>query len=276
MTTFRRRSPEIAEEPAEAEPVGPPATMREMAQEFVAHTREAGWSLGWEPSSVVELDRFITQIGPADASMIASHLGAYFGELLVRNGAGRWTLDDDVMTCTGYALSPQGAVERRACDPAAPALATVYVFAMVGHPTLEEAEPDFGRDVNARMRTWAAIFTHDAALHGMFLDYDEESLDHVESMCEVLHCGNPDRDAIDELALTMGAYLGEVVISTSGGTWALDEAENALAVDLPSGVRCYPLQQVARRLGEGADHDLRLFHCLVAIGAMADGCRHIG
>lgn len=253
-----------------------PPRADEVARDFVLSACEAGWFLDWDPPSALELDRFLDHVGISAAQSIVPHVGAYFGELLVRNGAGVWTDEGTVRTPTGYTFCPREAVARRVGDTRGPSLATVYVFAMVGHPTLEDAEPDFGADVGGRMRTWAAIFTHDAALHGMLLDYDEESLEHVESMCEVLHRGGPDRDAVDELALTMGAYLGEVVIAARGGTWLLDEDLGALAIDLPNGLRCYPLQKVAQRLTGGGEHDLRLFHCLVTAGSVTDGARLLG
>jgi hypothetical protein len=72
--------------------------MRAFAQIFVDGAAAEGQEFGWDPASARRLDglceAFLASQPGADAiqSMILA-MGSYLGELVVRNGGGRWTYD---------------------------------------------------------------------------------------------------------------------------------------------------------------------------------------
>jgi hypothetical protein len=74
--------------------------MRRFAEVFVAGCAAEGHEMGWGPDSALRLDGLCDAYlasGPREAAknrMILA-MGAYLGELIVRNGRGRWTYDPE-------------------------------------------------------------------------------------------------------------------------------------------------------------------------------------
>jgi hypothetical protein len=66
----------------------------------------------------------------------------------------------------------------------------------------------------------------------------------------------------------LGAYLGEVIRRDLGGAWHGDDsdpqAEINVAVDLPGGVRIWPVQRVMKRFKNGPEDNIA--HYAVALG----------
>ncbi|MGI5268795.1 hypothetical protein ACQEUU_06570 [Nonomuraea sp. CA-218870] len=72
--------------------------MRELAEIFVAHTREDGYAFDWDPACVHALDHYCAAFAagraPADVThSVITGAGAYLGELLVRTRGWRWRYD---------------------------------------------------------------------------------------------------------------------------------------------------------------------------------------
>jgi hypothetical protein len=61
----------------------------------------------------------------------------------------------------------------------------------------------------------------------------------------------------------LGAYVGEVLRRERGGTWAGDdqdaEAEINIAVRLPDGTTCWPVQRVMKRFKNGAEDGIAAY-----------------
>lgn len=234
-----------------------------LAESFVETSIGSGWAMGWGPSFVRVLDRFIDSLGPEDSPVW--FVGAYLGELIVRQGGGSWSLPADgkwpvVETTTGSIVDAVAAANAVLHDVAAPPMSTVYVYAVVGQAPPINGQSDFGTDLGERMRTWAGVFMHTASLDGWHVDWSAGSLDTVETMCDELVGSAHDTDVIEDLTWTMGAYVGELIRTAVSGTWMLDTTHNALAVDVPGRLRCFPMEKVSRRLSEGAGHDLRGYY----------------
>lgn len=68
--------------------------MRNLAELFVIHTREDGYSFDWDPAFIHHLDNYCTEFAASKppAEVIHSVImgaGAYLGEMIVRNST--WT-----------------------------------------------------------------------------------------------------------------------------------------------------------------------------------------
>jgi hypothetical protein len=182
----------------------------------------------------------------------------------VRNGGGEWSLLDPgrpvVVTSTGYTVDPVDAVATLMRDDLAPSLSAVYIYAMVGHALPDDDEPDFGTDIGERMRKWAGVFVHNVSLSGRRLDGTPSSLDVVETLCDDSLEDEPDAAAIDDLTLTLGAYVGKLVRKAISGEWTIDSELGALAVEVPGRFRCYPMEKAGKRPTEGPEHNLRDYY----------------
>ena len=74
--------------------------MRELAEAFVTGANEDGHAMDWSPSSAYRLDELcdLFRSGRQRKAVVDSvtlAMGAYLGELIVRNGGGRWTYDEE-------------------------------------------------------------------------------------------------------------------------------------------------------------------------------------
>lgn len=69
--------------------------MRRLAELFVEHTLEDGYSFDWEPAFIHHLDNYCTEFAASKPSFEITHsvimgAGAYLGEMIVRNSDWTW------------------------------------------------------------------------------------------------------------------------------------------------------------------------------------------
>lgn len=62
------------------------------------------------------------------------------------------------------------------------------------------------------------------------------------------------------MIMSMGAYLGELLVRYGGGRWAFDPGASAAVVEMPNGLRGYLHNKVAKRLEQGSEHSLFQFY----------------
>jgi hypothetical protein len=70
-------------------------------------------------------------------------------------------------------------------------------------------------------------------------------------------------DDLGSRLFALGAYVGEVLRRERGGTWEGDdqdaEAEMNIAVRLPDGTTCWPVQRVMKRFKNGAEDGIAAY-----------------
>jgi hypothetical protein len=69
--------------------------MRSLAERFVEHTHEDGYSFGWDPALIHHLDNYCTEFATSKPSSEVTHsvimgAGAYLGEMIVQNSDWTW------------------------------------------------------------------------------------------------------------------------------------------------------------------------------------------
>ena len=114
---------------------------RELAELFVEHTREDGYAFDWDPALIHHLDKycgeFAAQKPPQEIldSVIIS-AGAYFGEMIVRNGEGVWAYDvEQSAACVDMPNGrnwPQNKVAKRILQGPQHDLAAFYKYVTTG------------------------------------------------------------------------------------------------------------------------------------------------
>lgn len=110
------------------------------------------------------------------------------------------------------------------------------------------------RDV---MEAYAKDAESDARRRGIFLDYSEESLAHVDTILDnmtpagVLTPKSPaEEDELWMLSKIYGGYVGQVVIRLMGGEWQLQDSPNggSRILLLCCGIQAFPPEKIFKRL----------------------------
>lgn len=249
----------------------PAPDMAQLAEGFVAAAESSAreWHFDFTPPSVLELDELVETLRgePDFDDATAPWAAAYFGEVAIRNGAGRWVPNQHgwwapgVQGSTGFVWYPVQAVHQRAHDPESRPLSEVYSHAMAGAPVPARGDPAprFGTDLQRSMWSWAVQYAAHSSIWGRRLTWDLPSLDLVDEACTTYREEDPDEDMIEVLALGVGAYVGEVIRATAGGTWRTNEEEGQVALKISQWLETFPVGKVHKRLTEGEEHDLRSY-----------------
>lgn len=129
--------------------------------------------------------------------------------------------------------------------------------------------PPSDEKIAAQMRSLAQLFLDSMAAHGEVLAWDSASALRLDGLCEEFVTGKPDNVTLPDLTAVMGAYLGELVVRNGRGRWVYSPEAKAPAVELPSGLRCFPQHKVAKRLNVGREHNLWAFYDYTMTGKLA-------
>ncbi len=125
--------------------------------------------------------------------------------------------------------------------------------------------------VAEHMLAFARIFVDGTAAEGRTFDWDASSAQRLDGLCETFLAGAPSAEAVQSMVLSMGSYLGELIVRHGTGVWTYDADAGAAGIDLPFGQRCFPHHKVGRRLSRGPAHSLRLFYYIAVTGDLTLG-----
>jgi len=128
--------------------------------------------------------------------------------------------------------------------------------------------------VAEHMLAFAQMFVDGTAAEGRTFDWSAGSAQWLDGLCDSFLAADPDQDVIAGMILTMGSYLGELIVRNGGGRWTYDAEAGAAAVDLPFRQRCFPHNKVGKRLSRGPVHSLRLFYYIAVTGDLTLGTVH--
>jgi hypothetical protein len=125
--------------------------------------------------------------------------------------------------------------------------------------------------VAEHMLAFAQIFVDGAAAEGRTFGWDAGSAQGLDGLREAFLASEPAQDAVTSMIVSMGAYLGELIVRHGGGQWTYDAEARTAAVDLPFKQRCFPQERVIKRLSRGPAHSLRLFYYMATTGDLTLG-----
>ena len=132
-----------------------------------------------------------------------------------------------------------------------------------------DSGPPSDEKVAEYMRYLAQVFVDAVARQGEVLAWDISSALRLDGLCEEFVIGKPDNEEFRYLSAALGAYLGELVVRNGRGHWVWSPEAKAPAVELPSGVRCFPQHKVAKRINVGREHNLWAFYDYMMTGKVA-------
>ncbi len=131
-----------------------------------------------------------------------------------------------------------------------------------------------------QMMGLADAFVRGSAEEGVFVEYDAESAYRLDSLIDLFlrnHSGKPPTDLVQSMTITMGAFLGEVIVRSHKGTWVLaPEPNNQPGIRLSaSTLICFPLAKVNKRLTIGPEHSITQFFDTALTGVIPPGARRV-
>ena len=113
------------------------------------------------------------------------------------------------------------------------------------------------------MGSLADAFVRGAAEEGQSVDFSPASAARIDLIAGLFidtHHGEPPPAILHTMTMSMGAFLGELIVRNGGGAWVYDNGANTAAVQLTrSSLRCFPLNKVSKRLTIGPEHSLEQF-----------------
>ncbi|HEX5595417.1 MAG TPA: hypothetical protein VFX61_05240 [Micromonosporaceae bacterium] len=99
-----------------------------------------------------------------------------------------------------------------------------------------------------------------AAEEGEVFGWESTEASRLDDICDLFLASDPPAEYRHSMIMSMGAYLGELLVCHGGGRWMYERAENAAVVEMPNGLSAYPHAKVAKRLDYGSEHNLFLFY----------------
>ncbi|MEV4413544.1 hypothetical protein [Catellatospora sp. NPDC049609] len=106
----------------------------------------------------------------------------------------------------------------------------------------------------------AETFVKGSAAEGWPLGWESTEASQLDDICDAFLATDPPPAYRQSMIMSIGAYLGELMVRHGGGRWAYDPHENAAVVEMPNGLRGFPHGKVAKRLEHGREHNLFTFY----------------
>lgn len=110
------------------------------------------------------------------------------------------------------------------------------------------------------MRRLAQIFVEGLAEEGEVFGWEASEALRLDGLCERFLASQPEAEVRNSMTVSMGAYLGELLVRNADGRWRFDDHLDAAVVDLPNGLVAFPMNKVHKRLDLGAAHNLADFY----------------
>jgi hypothetical protein len=121
------------------------------------------------------------------------------------------------------------------------------------------AEPTDEETAEA-MRDLAEVFRSGSKAEGVPFGWGPDEADRLDGLCDAFLATGPTAERRHSVVMSMGAFLGELLVRNGGGLWAYDTKENAAVVVLPNGLRAFPHNKVAKRLDLGPEQSISAFY----------------
>jgi hypothetical protein len=122
------------------------------------------------------------------------------------------------------------------------------------------------------MAVLADAFVRGSAEEGDYFDYAVEDAPSLDAWVDLFLEEQPSEDVVRSVIMSMGAFVGELIVRNGGGNWDFDEASGP-SVRLNAGLVCFPFNKVGKRLALGQEHSLAQFIDAAMTGALPPEAR---
>lgn len=118
-------------------------------------------------------------------------------------------------------------------------------------------------------------FVSGSAEEGEHFDYAPENAERLDAWVELFVAERPSEDVVHSVVVSMGAYVGELIVRNGGGRWTFAPQAGAPGVELTSGLVCFPLNKVGKRITVGPEHSIDQFVQVALAGELPPEARQI-
>ena len=131
----------------------------------------------------------------------------------------------------------------------------------VNQGSSDQSDEVSDEEVAEAMRMLADGFIEGSDADGFpHFTWDVADAARLDAICDALRVrDDPQGDGWHGRIMTMGAYLGELLVRHGNGHWSYDSTNKAAVVIMPNGLAAYPHNKVAKRLEIGPEHSLSAF-----------------
>jgi hypothetical protein len=118
-------------------------------------------------------------------------------------------------------------------------------------------------------------FRSGAAEEGHHYDHAPANASRLDAWVDSFVADGPRGDVVHSVVLSMGAYVGEILVRNAGDTWTFEPQAGAPGIKLPSGLVCFPLSKVGKRITVGPEHSIAQFVDVAMSGLLPPGARRV-
>jgi hypothetical protein len=129
--------------------------------------------------------------------------------------------------------------------------------------------------VLADMARPANAFVTGSAEEGHHFDYAVENAPRLDALVDLFRRSQPSDDVVHSMALSMGAHVGELIVRNGAGSWTYSPEADSPGVLLASGLVCFPLNKVAKRIKVGPTHSIAQFVEVAMSGVLPPGAQPV-
>ena len=127
-----------------------------------------------------------------------------------------------------------------------------------------------------QMCRFAEIFREGSAAEGHHLDFEGANVDRLDALADLFLRGDPSLDLVRSMTVSMGAYLGELIVRQGAGRWVFEPRSGEPGIRLSgSTLTCFPLNKVGKRLTVGPEHNFRQFYDTAVTGTLPPEARRV-
>jgi hypothetical protein len=99
---------------------------------------------------------------------------------------------------------------------------------------------------------------------GVELNYDKQSIEWLDGYINRV-APQLQKETVPGLATSIGAYLGETIVATYGGTWYHAEKEDQWGIRFDDGAIAFPFNKVYKQLDRGDFESIYSFFTVLPI-----------
>ncbi|WP_432970566.1 hypothetical protein [Dactylosporangium sp. CA-233914] len=99
-----------------------------------------------------------------------------------------------------------------------------------------------------------------AAETGISIGWGEQDAANLDRLCEEFLRSRPSAKVKHSMIMSMGAYLGELIVRATRGRWGYDADLREAVVETGDGVMGWPHTKVAKRFEQGPKHSLYQYY----------------
>jgi hypothetical protein len=125
------------------------------------------------------------------------------------------------------------------------------------------------------MARLADAFVQGAADEGHRFTYELECVGRLDPLVDLFLQSRPSPEVVDSMAMSMGAFVGELILRFGGGRWTYVPEAGSPAVQTGSRYVCFPLNKVGKRLTVGPEHSIAQFVEVAISGDMPPEARQV-